>query len=408
MRISISKEKILKLIIILLILDLALTNMYEIFIFQYTDEIVTLISLIYIELRFLLGKYEKDDFKLIAILNLLIFIGIISNIFSGISDNKYAITMDIISLCKIYICFLMAKLISHTSKIKFRSKEFIVITSKLLIYISFIFGCINIFTDINMSNGVRYGIRSFCFIFRNEGRYALVIAVCVALILFSNQKNKKNIKYILLGSVDILFSTKAVGFIIPIVFLGLCLMTNSKSKKKVSLVKFIPIIIIVICSMGYQINEYLNDINSPRMRLIINGVNTAISYAPFGSGFATYGSDMARRFYSPLYIQYGFNSMYGLSQESDLCLNDAHLAMIIGQFGFVGFLFWIYMYNLIFKQLVRKTTNGLSKFWIMGIFFSLIFGSIGTGTTRSSIGILCWIIIGIYIGIEKNNKQIEV
>ena len=63
--------------------------------------------------------------------------------------------------------------------------------SYFLIHISFICAVINLFIDIGMGYDIRFGIRSFQFLFNNPGPYAALMFVCYGiLVICSNEKDK--------------------------------------------------------------------------------------------------------------------------------------------------------------------------------------------------------------------------
>ena len=73
-----------------------------------------------------------------------------------------------------------------------------------------------------------------------------------------------------------------------------------------------------------------------------------VDYFPFGSGFATFGTEAAARYYSPLYYKYDLHVVYGLRFEDYGTSNHFFCDTfypILAQFGIVGvflyFIFWL-------------------------------------------------------------------
>lgn len=68
-----------------------------------------------------------------------------------------------------------------------------------------------------------------------------------------------------------------------------------------------------------------------------------VDYFPLGPGFGTFNTEAAAQFYSPLYIKYDLDNIYGLSEsdyrtESDF-LHDTFYP-VLAQFGILGFFFY--------------------------------------------------------------------
>ena len=69
------------------------------------------------------------------------------------------------------------------------------------------------------------------------------------------------------------------------------------------------------CVIGsFQIRNYLINEKAPRHLFFKYSIITATEYFPLGSGFATFGSDMAAKKYSDLYVKYGFEPLHGMGR----------------------------------------------------------------------------------------------
>lgn len=99
----------------------------------------------------------------------------------------------------------------------------------------------------------------------------------------------------------------------------------------------------------------------PRYLFFYYGGKTANTYFPFGSGFATFGSDQAARNYSRLYYQYGFNSLFGMNTKDGSFLSDTFWPMAIGQFGWIGSILYILIYVRIFFSFKWMNLNSEQK-----------------------------------------------
>ena len=80
-------------------------------------------------------------------------------------------------------------------------------------------------------------------------------------------------------------------------------------------------------------------------------------FFPLGSGFATYGSAPAKMFYSPLYVKYNFNSVWGLSAGFGEFLTDSFWPMVIGELGVFGSFFYMLSIILMFKFIIKGSID---------------------------------------------------
>ena len=79
----------------------------------------------------------------------------------------------------------------------------------------------------------------------------------------------------------------------------------------------------------------------PRNVLYITSVKVAKEYFPLGAGLGRYGGAIAARYYSPIYVKYGFARVHGLWPEGAF-LCDTFWPMILGELGVVGLIFYIW------------------------------------------------------------------
>ena len=360
--------------------------------FSYMDEISTIIFTFFVVYK---GKYKsKEDKCIMTCLWLIAAIGFISNVSSGLIHNYFAIFVDFIWLLKVYVGYVGAKLLLKNNKVRTYFIRGLYTLSTLFIVVSFACGLINLVVDIGMSDGVRYGIRSYCFVIGNSGHYGLMVSACLSIILASSKTGIINKKFLMImGLICIAFTTKLMPIIVLVVYFILEIV-NKKGKVKIYQWAIIGGLLVVAGSN--QIDSYVKDLNHPRMRLVTYGFITLKEYFPLGSGFATYGSEMAKRFYSPLYYNYGFNNYYGLSQSQPGALNDNYLAMIAGQFGILGLVLFAVIMFSIFKSIQKTSFQQIEhKNMSLSLFASMVITSFMSGTFKSSTGLLVFMAIAL-------------
>lgn len=397
-------DKMIFWFILLLPICFCLENNYGIPFVGYADEFFSLISLLLIISWASEERIDRNDRRIITLLIVLTIVGVISNIFSGLINNIYAILLDAFWQWKVFVCYIVAKNIMRRSVNKDRILNKLQLCSKIFLIIAFLCGIVSCFVNIGMTNGYRYGIPCYYFIFRNEGRFGIIVSLAL---LFVKIKNKKLWSiYDFMAIVLMILTTKGTVYIIIAIYIMLmCFFYGKRNGGRIRFTTILPMIILGIFVSEYQIQEYLMDSNHPRMLLIKFAFVTALTYFPLGSGFATYGSEMARQYYSPLYVLYGWSNKYGLANgETSSALNDNYLATMIGQFGFIGPIIYYICFLIIFKQLNKLKGSSSVKALVMAIYICLMVSTIATGIVKSSIGVMAFMVLGAVVGILHERK----
>ena len=75
---------------------------------------------------------------------------------------------------------------------------------------------------------------------------------------------------------------------------------------------------------------------APRVLLYVAGVDIANTRFPLGAGFGRFGGYASVLDYSPLYDQYGFSSVWGLSADDPYYLQDTYWPHIAAETGWLG------------------------------------------------------------------------
>jgi hypothetical protein len=257
-----------------------------------------------------------------------------------------------------------------------------------------------------MYSEMRYGIPAYYFVFKNSGRYGIISALALLIIISLTNDKRKILFYEIITLANMLLTTKGVVYIIFIMYLCLQFMFSKIEKNgKLSLKVALPTAIIAACASIYQISSYLLDEDAPRLLLIKYGFVTAKKYFPFGSGFATYGSAEAAKHYSKLYRIYGWTHKWSMGIKNGVVLNDNYLATIIGETSYFGLILFLIQFLIIFRQVNEIKLPYKSKALLLSLFIDMMVCFIATGITKSSIGMLVFIILGVYKGLDERIKE---
>lgn len=398
------RELIFAFFIVLLPFSLFAEKKLDLSFFAYSDEILCIICILY-TLYFSFKKGIKGiDLTMLILLIVCSVITLCGNLINKLITNWFPIIVDLVCLAKIFTVFIVYKLVGERDTKK-RVISYLVPVCKATIVLGTFFGIISQFVNLGMTTpNRRYGILPYSFIFENEGRYGYIVACAFLILLMAKLPKKQEQIYEALMIFNIILTTKGVAYIIGVCYIIFVIMW--KNTLKLNARTLALLIIGGGAASTFQINTYLRDSESPRVTLIKYGFKTANTYFPFGSGFATYGSDMAAKNYSRLYIRYGFENRYGLSLINSTCLNDCYFGMVVGQFGYIGMVVFLVMLFLVFVPLDKILINKRVKALTVSIFIGLLISSIGTAIIKSSIGVFSMAVIGLICGYSQQYNSI--
>ena len=178
-----------------------------------------------------------------------------------------------------------------------------------------------------------------------------------------------------------------------------------RKQDKFKLRYVLPVVIIVALFTWRDIEEYLLS-DSIRRELLVYGGRVANMYFPLGSGFATYGSEMAQRYYSKLYDMFGWRNTWGFGPESNY-LNDNFFASIIGQFGWIGFAVYLYAMLRLFMMVNSKLVKKRIKITGIATVLTMLAVMIGSASVKSMMGICTFVVLGMVASevYSKTNEQ---
>lgn len=373
--------------------------------FKYADEIVAVLFV----LRFLgkfLTRYKvvADSRKSLFMIFVLVIIGIVGNLYSAVQTNFTAIALDIVSNFKLFICFYGTyDLVRDGEKAEYILGCFSRI-SRIFLTVGAICAIVSLFTDIGMRGQARFGIYGFNFIYDYAHIYSIMILVAIMIVMHSDSKHKY--AYIFMAIIQMILTTKgpsiiwAVGILVLIYYM--------KFHRKIGAFAILGVGFLGLAFGSYQIQNYLLNESAPRFWFYKYGFITATKYIPLGAGFATFGSDMAAKFYSPLYVAYGIANRWGMSADDSRFLRDNYWPMIMGQFGFIGLILFAVMLYKIFCLIQKRTLKPMDKAMTLSAFLYLMVHSIGssTPTTSAAVTMMMFVALILRTGVEVKKHYV--
>lgn len=399
----IKTNSIISFFLLISVISSVLSNFVSIL--SYSDEVLTVIYIVIIAIIFFRNKkVDRTLHYVLFVFFSVILIGLLSNFLSRLKILPFPMVTDILMSLKLLITFTFYYSISSASTrdhVSNSLRRF----SQISILVLFILGTISQFINTNLTlTERRYGLKPFNFVYDFAGDTGfLVIAFLLIMLMHSKKLSKIDYMYILLGSIVILETTKIQVMVFPIALI--CMGILKKFKLKLNTLSILIIGLVLLLAGYSQLHEYFLDSThySPRKIMLLDSIRLANQNFPLGTGFGSFGSEMASRYYSPIYFSLGYIYLYGLNGNMEVsALNDNYLAMIIAQFGWVGAI----LYYSIFFVIVRislRLENVRLKVLGLSTVITYVIASIGSGTIKSSTGVIAFGILGIILADRKKN-----
>lgn len=337
---------LVNIVIIVLFLSSAFEKVLPAFL-NYADEALALVCLAGILVLFVAqGKVKRSIFSMSLCLAALLFIGLLGNAFSNL-QSWGVVWADAFLFFKSYFVLLFF-LMSLTGE---RARQILRVghaVAKALLIMLFVMALLSRFN-------------AFSFWSSETGAFILSAkfygSVSVWSILFFSMIYIKGgvgrLPYYIMTVVIVLLNASGLGAIILVMIAVSYLLVERSARFHWY---YIPVILAIGLLAGWrEISDYLLNTNAPRYLLFFYSFVTMGRYFPIGAGFATYGSAMAARHYSPLYYQYGFSSRYWMSPENSSALQDSYYPIIFAQFGVLGTVIFIAFHIILIRRFIMLT-----------------------------------------------------
>lgn len=394
--------------------------LFEIFLFQncivsivpfftYIDEICTAL-LMFLTLLALINKSRKSSLikiekKIIVFIFIFMFIGILSSTIFRIQPQEEAVYKDALNIFKFPVFYLCTLVLSNGLD-KNRLLRNVANRSRIYIMIIFIFSIINIFFEIGMNIDVRYGFRSFKFLFTHSTY--LVSSIVIMLCIITADRKKKYDWIIIFQAMIVMiltFRNKAFVFILAYFFEKLAI----RYLKKINFKYIFGIGIFGVLITYRKIVEVVSyGLIAARPALYIVGFKLACDYFPLGSGFGTFASYLSGQYYSPVYSMYSINYVMGLTSDMFEYMADTFWPYVYGQFGFIGFAAFIGIIVSIFLSLKKRySLNHKSMLAAFLLFSYILIASIAEAIFTDVTGIFIFMIMAAYLGENRVLKMIH-
>lgn len=388
------KTLLLLILILLLVYQNPLENVNSAF--GYIDESIALLGLIAILLNF--NKFKKKNFLYEhgrIILLLFIYIGacVLGNIIYKYQPIKY-VCIDLVANTKFYLAVSFGTLLYKGCIDDYDEKQVCKIT-RILSAVFVILFIIDRTTSVFGSSEIRYGIRSLQLNYSHSTYLCASLAALVLILVAFYEK--RNLKYIITNSILMIFTlrAKAFGAVIALFILCYIFLVHKGKLKKWQLLVLITIGIIAAWDQIYFYFIQLNGL-AARSIMMITSLKIMKDYFPIGSGFGTFASDVAGKYYSPVYYKYGFDKTSELSPMGWGFFNDQFWPIVFGQSGIIGTIAYVGILITYWRRIaIARARNKYVYCALLFGFIYLLISSVAEPAFNNSIACIFGLLFGI-------------
>lgn len=331
--------------------------------FSYVDEAVTLILVLWALFAREGGKIGQHERKALTALALLCALGLAGNLVFGYQSSAFAIVVDLFTCVKIFVAYYSARIVLRG---KGRCLRAFQIVGQTFLFAAACGLFLHIAGVVQLGSGrVMLGIPCYRFIFSHPTNLA-AYSVGFAALMFADERPKTG--WLVLACV-ILASTQRAKAIAMAFILLFFLFYNAAKKddRKPSKLVFLFLGAGAVFLGMDQIQEYFLTSTAARSLLMQDGLAIAVQLSPLGSGFATFGTYMSGEYYSPLYYEYGLNTVYGLMPINPMFASDSFWPALLAQFGLIGLLVFVYLTIETSKSIATDASKQGVRFAAFGI-----------------------------------------
>lgn len=328
----------------------------------------------------------------IVFLILAIVLGVIANLVSGVCKEIDPVVIDVLTFCKVPAVLLCCLSVSRDESSGYKLLWYLLVKeSQLLIIVMCVCAIANLVTGGNvleMNGGFRYGIPSFCFIFYHPEVVNLLIVGLIAILLADDPKKHKT--FILFGLLVMCATLrwKAIGFAALVVYILIL-----RGRSELSVLKVLTALAIAALVAWGQVSTYYDSESTARSLLTRDSIEVALSYIPFGSGFGTFGSAVTAdaAYYSPLYFEFGYEAVYGLSPLTPSYISDTFWPTILAQLGFIGAVCYTTSIAILFWGIYKKAKEAKIGLAVAILVFYFVISS----TSASALFAPQWVFLSV-------------
>ena len=365
---------------------------------SYEDEILLAVLLLLFILKVcrsgaVIRGWNGYDVRLAVTLALLMLTGTAGTIFNGKEVQAEAVVKDIVLAGKFFAAFLCAKTLFLSAEWEKIMRKIRKIT-RIAVVVIFVCGILSLFVDIGMGDQIRFGLRSYQFLYTHY-TFLVYAEVVMTAVLCSDAENDNRIYTAMaMGTMLLTLRTKAVVFCIVV----LLFFFMEKFGKKIRLRWYLLAGGAGVAAAWGKISEYLSWGFSYNMRngLYLAGAKLAAALFPIGTGFAGFGSNLSYEYNPRIYYELGLNTYQGFDVGRPV-LSDVFWPYVYGEFGVLGLALYLAMLAFLFWSLRHELGGELEKLRGANIIFAyLLVASMAEAVFTNSSGVYSAVILAFF------------
>jgi hypothetical protein len=200
-------------------------------------------------------------------------------------------------------------------------------------------------------------------IFPHPGEFSVFMGMLFGLTFarFASKGNRSDLMMALLFAGSIMLSLRLKGFLsLAVVMLIVAFVQGLANRRRAITVLLIGALLIAGAYsvegnvIAKQVSTYTSSSTTARARLYTTGERIASANFPLGVGFGRFASYTSRIYYSPVYQQYGLNTIWGLSRRYPQFIDDTSWPSVIGETGYGGFVIYLAGITLVIFAVIRR------------------------------------------------------
>lgn len=389
-------------IVVILILLFPIFNLINSSLFSYYDEVVGLAGIISAFYCFACGKFSALDKRMFIFLIIITLIGLVSNFVYGLANSNFGVILDFLHLWKTFGAYFLFKYALNG----FGDKDRIIIAlsgmARIIVVFMLAASLIGQFLEIGVCGTQRVlgFFNEFNFFWHNGIQTGWLIFGCILILAFSPISKRTFYFYYICSLIPMLLTGSMFVYSFLVIETVLLILWRGKRLK----ILYLLIIGLMVIAVAWQdiVSYFFN--NGVRMQFYIAAVRLASQYFPLGTGFATFGSEMASRYYSNVYISLGWEDLWTFGRDG-LYLNDNFFAGILGQFGFIGLFLYLGCLYFLFKSIIFNTNISKIKYiTLISVFLVIVIVMIGSASVKSMMGIFMFALLGYFSNNSSGEK----
>lgn len=366
---------------------------------SYSDELLVIVAF---GLAILGGRIRKEYFRILIALILFCIYDLTVSTFSPYFRGFSLTFLDVFLFSKPILLYIgLMSLPLHVIRSFLRR---IMPLAYFYLFSAFVMYFVNLVVPLFPHTDRRFGIDAYSFIANNAGEFAnLVFAsgiliysvsrssrlriVSIGIMLFLSFASLRFKAMVLALMYVLLIGARRIGLISSKV-----VRTSSGTLVKVNRIRVIYLIALLPFGLALGVNQFdqyfLGEL-TPRLFLTLKSVAVASDFFPFGAGGGTFGSAVAKSYYSELYYDLGFSGRWGLTETDNRFLSDNFWPMVIAQYGVLGLGIVLIIYKMITGNILRHwAPNYRHSIGAAAILLNLALSTIGSAILIGNLGVV--------------------